>query len=128
RNAVMLRPQIARLMRGIAAAEVARGPAHDDELGQLAVERAQAVMGPRPQAGLATIQDDAAGVEQHLRRVAEVRGPQGTDDGQVVHTVPQVGEPVAHLGATLAALLETDLGAQNLRPEPGGPRELAKVL
>ncbi len=48
-HAVVLRPQIARLVRGVAAAEVARRPAQDDELRQLAVARAQAVVDPRSQ-------------------------------------------------------------------------------
>src|SRR5262249_60920887 len=128
RNSVVLGPQVARLVGGVTAAEVARGSAHDDELWKLAVEGAEAVMGPRSQAGLAAIQDDAAGVEQQLRRVAEVRCPQRTDDGQIVHTVAQMREPVAPLGAALAGLPETDLGAQNPGLQPGGPRKHAKVL
>jgi hypothetical protein len=84
-------------------------PADRDELRQVVVERAQAVMHPGAQRWVLAVEHVAAGVELRLGAVVVVGGVHRADDRQVIDALAQAGEPVADLGAALAVLLEADL-------------------
>src|SRR5262249_49695692 len=71
-DAVVLSTEIAGLMSANAAAEIARWPTEDDETGQVAVERAEAVMHPGTERRLPAIEENAASMKLKLGRVVEI--------------------------------------------------------
>src|SRR2546426_11882110 len=76
-----------------AAAAVAGGGAEDDILRQVFVHRAKAVGGPGADGGEGSFARVTAGLEGQLRAVVIVHGPQRADDGDVVGTLADAGEP-----------------------------------
>src|SRR5262249_31347309 len=86
---------------GPAAAAVGQRGAKADELRQVLVERAEAVMYPRADGRQRPLEGVPAGVELQLGAVVVVGGPQGTDHGNVVDAVADVRPPVADLDAAL---------------------------
>ena len=88
--------------------------AHVDELREILVQRAEAVIHPGADRRFLHIEHVPARVELHLRAVVVVRRPHGADHGNIIHAVPEVREPVADLDAAAAAGLEADLERINL--------------
>ena len=108
-DAVVVGAEVVGPVSSASAAAVGDGRAQDDELRQVVVERAQAVVDPRADGREIPLEHVAAGVELELGAVVVVGGPHRADDGDVVDAVAQVGPPVADLDPALAALPEADL-------------------
>ena len=97
-----------------AVALVEKARPHVDELREIFVERAEAVIDPRTDGRLLRVEHVTAGMELHLRAVVVIGRPHRAHDGEVVHAGTEVGKPVAHLDAALAAGREADLQRVNL--------------
>ena len=108
-HAVVLGAEVVGAVRADAAAAVGDRRAQHDELRQVVVERAQAVVDPRADRGELPFEHVPAGVELQLGAVVVVGGPHRADDGEVVDAAAEVRPPVADLQPALPALLEADL-------------------
>ena len=86
-----------------------RRPAKRDKLGQVFVERAEAVVNPRAEAGLLLVEPVAARVDLVLGEVVVVRRPHVAHEREVVRARREVRPPVGHLHAALAARREAHL-------------------
>src|SRR5262245_10639490 len=112
-DAVVLRTEVVGPVPFHAAAAIGQRSAEDDELRQVVVQRAEAVVDPGADRGKVAIDTVAAGVKLKLRTVVAVFGPHGADNGQIVDAFADMGPPVADLDATLAALPIADLQWEN---------------
>ena len=101
RHAVVLGAEVVGAVRFLAAAAVGHGVAQHDELRQVLVERAQAVVDPGADRGEEAVERVAAGVELKLGAVVDVVGPHRADDGEVVDAAADVRPPVADFDAAL---------------------------
>ena len=108
-DAVVLGAEVARAMAAQPAAAVGDRRAHHHELGQVVVERAQAVVNPRADRRKLPFEHVPAGVELQLSPVVVVGRPHRADDGHVVDARAHVRPPVADLDPRLPALAITDL-------------------
>ena len=108
-DAVVLGAEVARPVAAHAAAAIGDRRAQHDELRQVVVERAEAVVDPRADRGKLPLEHVPAGVELELGAVVVVGRPHRADDGDVVDAVAEVRPPVADLDAALAALAKADL-------------------
>ena len=101
-DAVVLRAEVAGAVAAHAAAAVGDRRAQHDELRQVVVERAQAVVDPRADRRELALEHVPAGVELELGAVVVVGRPHRADDGDVVDAVAHVRPPVADLDARSA--------------------------
>ena len=108
-NAVVLGTEVARAMAAQPAAAIGDRRAHDHELGQVVVERAQPVVDPRADRGELPLEHMPAGVELQLGAVVVVGRPHRADHRDIVDAGAQVRPPVADLDPGLAALAIADL-------------------
>ena len=70
-----------------------------DELGEILVERAEAIIDPGAEGGEFTIEGIAPAMELGLCHVIAVGGPHGADDGEAIGVAGDVGEPVGDFEA-----------------------------
>ena len=108
-NAVVLRAQITRTVAAEPAAAIGDRRAHDHELRQIVVQRAQPIVNPRADRGKLPFKDVPAGVKLQLGAVVVVGRPHRADDREVVDASADVRPPVADLDAGLTSLAIADL-------------------
>lgn len=70
-----------------------------DELGEILVERAEAIIDPGAEGGEFAIEGIAPAMELGLCHVIAVGGPHGADDGEAIGVAGDVGEPVGDFEA-----------------------------
>ncbi len=107
RHAGMLRAEVVGV-DGRPIRRVAR-TAEDDELGQVLVERAQAVVGPAAEARLGLVEAVPAGVDLVLGRVVVVGRPQVADEDEVIDTAGEVRPPIGDRDSRAAMAPPADL-------------------
>lgn len=114
-------------MRSNPSAAVRDRTAHDDELGKILVQRAEAVVNPGTNGGELALQNMTAGMELQLGSVIVVRGPHRPHHGDVIDAVAHVRPPIADFQAAAPALSIADLHGEDLRMHLVQPRhQLAK--
>ena len=96
-DAVVLGAEVARAMAAQPAAAIGDRRAQHDELRQVVVERAEAVVNPRADRRKQSFERVPAGVELQLCAVVVVGRPHRADDGQVVDALAHMRPPVADL-------------------------------
>ena len=109
RHAVVLGAEVIGPMRLVTAAAIGQRSAQHDELRQVLVQRAQAVVNPRADRRKIAVEHVAAGVKLQLGAVIDVVGPHRANDREVVDARADVRPPIADFDAAFAALLEADL-------------------
>ena len=98
-----------------AAATVGDGTSHDHELGEILVERPEAVVDPGSDGWELPLQHMATRVELQLGAVVVVRGPHGPHHGDVIDAVAHVWPPVADLQSAVSAPTMSHLHREDLR-------------
>jgi len=93
--------EIAAAMRPFAAAAIARRRAEDDVFGQVLIERAQPVAGPRANGRIGALARVPAGVVLEHRPVIVMRSPERTDDRDIVRMGAGMPPPIADEQAAL---------------------------
>src|SRR5436190_14417011 len=83
--------------------------ADGNELRQIVIERAEAIVHPGAEGWKLSIEHVASGMELGLGTVIAICGPHRTDEGNTVHVSSGMREPVAHFNAALPVFFEADL-------------------
>src|SRR5438105_675054 len=91
------------------AATIGQRRSQHDELRQVIVQRAKAVMRPGADRGKVAINAVAARMELKLCAMIAVFGPHRADNGEVIGAIADVRPPVADFDPALAALAVADL-------------------
>ena len=106
---VVLRSEVVGAVCFLASAAIGQRGAHDHELGQVLIQRAQAVVHPGPDGGEEAVHPVAPGVKGELRPVIAVLGPHRANHRELVCVFRHVGKPVADLQPALPMPLVADL-------------------
>src|SRR5262245_21794564 len=96
-------------MNLLTAATVGYAIAHDNELRQVLIERAEAVVNPGADRGKIAVEFVTSGMELQLRAVVNVVREHRPNDGQFIDTAADMGPPIAYFDAAFAPLAVADL-------------------